>query len=188
MRSWSQECEFRFISSRVAGCCERRAIRPRRSPAQTLTEGTPKVDVLDFFGLGKIPEARIRKTLGFKEGDRFPPSKGDLEERLDAQPDVVESHLEAVCCDGGKAVLYVGIEEKGAIHFDIREAPEGDAELPKEILSDYRDFLDAHAGAARRGALAEDLTHGHSMMADPLTREIQLKFFDLAKANQGHSA
>ena len=136
-------------------------------------------------GSGKIPEARIRKVLGFKEGDPFPPSKGDLEERLDAQPDVVESHLEAVCCDEGKAVLYVGIEEKGAIHFDVREAPEGDVELPKEILSGYRDFLEAYAAAARRNTLAEDLTHGHSLMTDPLAREIQLKFFDLAKANQG---
>ena len=139
--------------------------------------------MLDFFGLGKIPEARIRRVLGFKEGDPFPPSKGDIEERLDAQPDVVESHLEAVCCDAGKTVLYVGIEEKGAEHFDLREPPEGDVELPKEILSGYRDFLDAYALAARRDALAEDLTHGHSLMADPLVREIQLKFFDLAKEN-----
>ena len=157
-----------------------------QKPPQTLTEGTPKVDVLDFFGLGKIPEGAHPKGFGIqREGDPFPPSKGDLEEKLDAQPDVVESHLEAVCCDAGSAILYVGIEEKGAIHFDVREAPEGDAELPKVILSDYRDFLDAYASAARRGALAEDLTHGHSLMADPLTREIQLKFLDLAKANQG---
>jgi hypothetical protein len=160
---------------------------PAQAPAQTSAAGpelTPTVDVLDFFGLGKIPEARIRKVLGFKEGDPFPHSKGDIEERLDAQPDVVESHLEAVCCDEGKAVLYVGIEEKGSIHFDPREPPEGDVDLPKEILSGYRDFLDAYALAARRNDLAEDLTHGHSLMADPLAREIQLKFFDLAKANQ----
>lgn len=157
------------------------------SGAQTAAEAAPQiptVDVLDFFGLGKIPEARIRKALGFKEGDPFPRSKGDIEERLDAQPDIVESHLEAVCCDEGKAVLYVGIEEKGANHFDLREPPEGDVDLPKEILSDYRDFLEAYGLAARRHSLAEDLTHGHSLMADPLAREIQIKFIVLAKANQ----
>ena len=170
----------------VSGHC-RIVLSAGPSPAQTPAEGrslTPTVDVLDFFGLGKIPEARIRKVLGFKEGDPFPHSKGDIEERLDAQPDVVESHLEAVCCDEGKAVLYVGIEEKGSIHFDPREPPEGDVELPKEILSGYRDFLEAYALAARRNALAEDLTHGHSLMADALAREIQLKFVDLAKADQ----
>ena len=143
----------------------------------------PSVDVLDFYGLNKIPQARIRRVLGFKEGDPFPRSKGDVEERLDAQSDVVESHLEAVCCDAGKTILYVGIEERGAIHFDLREPPEGDAELPREILSSYRDFLEAYALAVRRNALAEDLTHGHSLMTDALAREIQLKFLDLAKAN-----
>ena len=149
--------------------------------SKDVSASAPVVDILDFFGLGKIPEARIRKVLGFKEGDPFPSSKGDIEERLDAQPDVVESHLEAVCCDAGRTVLYVGIEEKGAIHFDLREPPEGDVELPKEILSVYRDFLDAYALAARRNALAEDLTHGHSLMIDPLAREIQLKFPYVAK-------
>ena len=147
--------------------------------AETAT--APTIDVLDFYGLGKIPEARVRKVLGFKEGDPFPRSKGDVEERLDDQPDIIESHLEAVCCDAGKTVMYVGIEEKGSPHFDIREAPEGDVELPKGILANYRDFLDAYASAVRRGATAEDLTQGHSLMADPLTREIQMKFFDLAK-------
>lgn len=157
------------------------------SEAQTASEAAPQVptvDVLDFFGLGKIPEARIRRVLGFKEGDPFPRSKGDVEERLDAQPDVLESHLEAVCCEDGKAVLYVGIEEKGGNHFDLREPPEGDVDLPKEILSSYRDFLEAYTSAARRNSLAEDLTHGHSLMADPLAREIQIKFIDMAKANQ----
>ncbi|HEV2199397.1 MAG TPA: hypothetical protein VGR73_06230 [Bryobacteraceae bacterium] len=153
-------------------------------PAQTQPIAqAPSVDVLDFFGLNKIPQAAIRKVLGFKEGDPFPSSKGDVEERLDQQPDVVESHLEAVCCDAGKTVLYVGIEEKGAIHFDLREPPEGAAELPREILSGYRDFLDAYAAAVRRDALAEDLTRGHSLMTDPLAREIQLKFPGLAKEN-----
>jgi len=71
--------------------------------AETTT--APTIDVLDFYGLGKIPEARVRKVLGFKEGDPFPRSKGDVEERLDDQPDIIESHLEAVCCDAGKTVM-----------------------------------------------------------------------------------
>jgi hypothetical protein len=162
----------------IAGLCPG---QPLPQPIQQDAALPPTIDVLDFYGLGKIPEARVRKALGFKEGDPFPRSKGDVEERLDDQPDIVESHLEAVCCDSGKTIMYVGIEEKGSPHFDIREAPEGDVELPKEILANYRDFLDAYASAVRRGAAAEDLTQGHSLMADPLAREIQLKFFDLAK-------
>ncbi len=136
----------------------------------------PTIGTLDFFGLGKIPESRVRQTLGVKEGDPLPKSKGDTEEKLDDLPGVVESHLEAVCCDAGKMILYVGIEERGAPHFDLREPPELDLSLPVEIVNNYRDCLDAVDAAARRGSTAEDLTQGHSLMADPLAREIQLKF------------
>jgi len=44
--------------------------------------GAPTIGVIDFFGLNKIPEDRVRKTLGFQEGDAFPRSKADVEEHL----------------------------------------------------------------------------------------------------------
>jgi hypothetical protein len=136
----------------------------------------PAVGVIDFYGLNKVSVDRIRKTLAFKEGDPFPPSKANVEERLDALPGVIESHLEAVCCDGSRIVLYVGIEERGSAHFDLREAPEGEAALPPEVVALYRRFFDAFEDAVRRGSTAEDLTHGHSLMADPLVREVQQQF------------
>src|SRR5277367_656120 len=93
----------------------------------------PHIDVVDFYGLHKVREPQIRKALGAGEGDQLPASPGDAEERMDQVPGVVESHLEAVCCDAGKTILYIGIEEKGAIHFELREPPEGEAALPQEI-------------------------------------------------------
>jgi len=143
--------------------------------------GPPRIGVIDFYGLGKIQEARVRKTLGVAEGDLLPSSKGDTEERLDQLPGIVESHLEAVCCDRGKIILYVGVEEKGAPHFDLRDAPESSVSLPGNITAAYRDLLDAVGAAIRRGSAAEDLTHGHSLLADPLAREIQEKFPEIAK-------
>ena len=143
----------------------------------------PTVGVIDFYGLNKLTQDRIRKTLGFKEGDPFPRSKATVEEQLDALPGVVESHLEAVCCDGTRMVLYVGIEERGAAHFDLREPPDGDAMLAPEIIALYRRYFDAFSEALRRGSTAEDLTHGHSLMADPLAREIQLQFPEVAEKN-----
>ena len=132
-----------------------------------------KVDVLDFYGLHKIPESQIRKALGVREGDRMPPSKGDAETKLDQVPGVVEAHLEAVCCDGGRTILYVGIEERGAPHFDLREPPEGNVALPDEIVSTYNRFLQAAEAASRRGSTDEDLTHGHPLAADGAARAIQ---------------
>src|SRR5689334_25114043 len=90
-----------------------------------------RVDVLDFYGLRKVSESQVRKTLGVREGDRLPPSKGDAEAKVDQIPGVVESHLEAVCCDNGQTILYVGIEERGAPHFDVREPPEREEALPQ---------------------------------------------------------
>jgi len=141
----------------------------------------PAIGIIDFYGLNKVSEDRLRNALGFKAGDPFPRSKADVEEHLDTIPGVIESHLEAVCCDAGQMVLYVGIEERGAPHFDIREAPEGEVVLPQVIVSTYRNFLAAFENAARRGSTAEDLTRGHALSADPLTREIQLQFPDMAR-------
>ena len=139
-----------------------------------------RVDVLDFYGLRKTSESQIRKTLGVREGDRLPPSKGDAEAKLDLLPGVVESHLEAVCCDNGQTILYVGIEERGAPHFELREPPEGEAVLPDEIISAYNRFLEAAQAASRRGSVEEDLTHGHPLMADASARAIQEMFPALA--------
>jgi hypothetical protein len=143
--------------------------------------GPPRIGVIDFYGLNKIQEARVRKAVGVAEGDFLPSSKGDAEERLDQIPGIVESHLEAVCCDAGKMILYVGVEEKGAVHFDLRDAPESAVTLPESITAAYRELLDALGAATRRGTTAEDLTRGHSLMADPLAREIQEKFPEIAK-------
>ena len=143
----------------------------------------PTVGVIDFYGLNKLTQDRVRKSLGFHEGDPLPRSKANVEEVLDALPGVVESHLEAVCCDGTRMVLYVGIEERGAAHFDLREPPDGEVMLSPEIIALYRRFFDAFEEAVRRGSTAEDLTHGHSLMADPLAREIQLQFPPVAEKN-----
>jgi hypothetical protein len=133
----------------------------------------PRIDVLEIYGHRKVSESKIRQVLKVKEGDPLPPSKGDVEERLNDIDGVVESHLEAVCCDDGKVILYVGIEERGATHFDIRDTPEGDATLPEEITATYRRLMEAAEIAARRGSTEEDLTRGHSLLADREARAIQ---------------
>jgi len=151
--------------------------------ATAAAQSPPRIGLIEFYGLRKVSEARVRQTMGVKEGDPLPRSKGDTEERLDTLPGVVESHLEAVCCEAGQAILFVGVEEPGAPRFDIREAPEEDVALPDEITSTYRRFLQAFELAVRRGAAGEDLTHGHSLMADGSARAIQEMFPALADDN-----
>jgi len=151
--------------------------------ATSLSAQDLRVGVIDFYGLRKISESQIRKVLGVREGDLLPASKGDAETKLDQISGVVESHLEAVCCDAGRTILYVGIEERGATHFDLREPPEGAAVLPEEIVTAYGRFLEAAHDASRRNTTDEDLTHGHPLMADGATRAVQEMFPALVDAH-----
>ncbi len=143
-------------------------------------QAPPKIALIEIYGLRRVPEARVRKALAVNEGDALPRSKGDVEERIAAVPGIVDARLEATCCANSGVILYVGVEERGASHFDVRTPPEADLHLPQEVTDAYRQFLDAVNQAVRRGQTAEDLTHGHSLMADPDARDIQLKFVALA--------
>ncbi len=143
----------------------------------------PRIGIIDFYGLRKVSEERVRKALGVKEGDPLPPSKGNTEEHLDNLPGVVESHLEAVCCEEGKMILYVGIEEKGAVHFDLHEIPDGDVRLPDPVLKAYNTVLAAIEDAVRHGSSADDLTQGHSLMADSQARAAQQTLIPLARTH-----
>jgi hypothetical protein len=139
----------------------------------------PRIGLIEFFGLSKTSEVRVRQALGVREGDFLPRSKGDAEERIDAVAGIVESHLEAVCCEGANMILYIGVEEKGAKHFDLRATPDGDVTLPDDITKLYHRFLDASEKAARFTA-AEDLTTGRALSGDKDVRDLQEQFIPVA--------
>ncbi|MFN0169868.1 MAG: HEAT repeat domain-containing protein [Bryobacteraceae bacterium] len=141
----------------------------------------PKVESIDFYGVKKTSRERLQKALGLGESERLSASKTTLEERLDKVSGVVASHVEAVCCENDGILLFVGVEEKGGTHFAPRSAPFGKADLPPEILEAYSDFTEAAARAAQAGNLAEDLTRGHSLMADLTARGAQERFVGLAE-------
>jgi hypothetical protein len=75
----------------------------------------------------------------------------------------------------------VGIEEKGAAHFEFRSAPNGEVRLPGDVVEAYREFLTALEAAVRSGSAAEDLNSGHSLIADPAARLLQRRFEIIAE-------
>jgi len=151
--------------------------------AALLWAEAPRVGDIEFYGLHKLSEQKLLHTLNLKPGDPLPPSKGDLEDALEAVSGVVLAHVEAACCEGGKTTLFIGIEEKGAPHLAFHSRPAGDAVLPGDVVEIYQQFLDAVRDAAHRGSTAEDLTGGHSLMADPHARLLQFQFADFAGAH-----
>ena len=106
-----------------------------------------------------------------------------LREEIDG---IVAARVEAVCCTGpGRPILYVGIEEKGSIHFDVRPTFEGSGVpiLPGDITTAYRQLIEAMAGAVRTGQSAEDWSRGHSLLVDETSRGWQLRLQQLADPN-----
>jgi hypothetical protein len=142
---------------------------------------TPIVGDIEIYGTRKISNEKILHALGVQPGQPLPPSKSKLEEALVALDGVARASVEAVCCDAGKAVLYVGIEERGATAFSLRDQPQGDLQLPEEIVPAYHDFTLALAKAARDGDTHEDIKQGHSMMDNIACNVLQQRFLGFAE-------
>ena len=140
----------------------------------------PRVGDINFYGLRKVTAARVLSALQLNSGDRLPASKADLEDRIERIPGVGMARVEAVCCEGPDVTLFIGIEEKGAPLPGLRTEPAGNATLPQDLIDTYQEFLIAVARAAARGNAGEDLTAGHSMMADPEARAAQERFMAFA--------
>ena len=151
--------------------------------AALLPAQVPRIGIIDFYGLRKLPETRLRKALGVTEGDVLPGSKANLEQRLEKVPGVVRAQVGTVCCDGDRAILFVGVEEKGAPHFDFRSPPDQNINLPAEVVETYGKLMEAVYRAARAGNAAEDLTRGYSLMANPECHALQEQFVPFAEKN-----
>lgn len=144
----------------------------------------PKIGVIEIFGAKKVPKERILKALGALEGDPLPSSKVEAEGRIQLVPGIVRSSLEAVCCESGRAILYVGVEEKGAeAHFEYNTPPSEELKLPEEIENEWLEFIGSLNVAVGAGKSDEDLTQGHSLMADADVRKSQMKFIEMANSH-----
>jgi hypothetical protein len=143
----------------------------------------PAVGVIDFYGLNKVSVAKVREALGVREGGSLPRSKSDAELAIEEINGVVLARRQAVCCEDGKAILYVGVEERGAPHFDYRLPPSDPVVLPAAIHENYVMFLAALNDAVRTGETSEDLTAGHSLMQHATARKYQTGFIKLADEN-----
>jgi len=147
--------------------------------ADSLRAQAPIVGEIDFYGLRKLAPERILGALKLHPGDRLPASRGDMEERVEAIPGVAMASIEAVCCEGPRATLFIGIEERGAPHAGFRSEPSGDARLPAPLLDAYNQYVDAVRSAAAHGRAGEDLSAGHSLMDDPNAWSFQQRFLGL---------
>jgi hypothetical protein len=168
-------------AARPSGTVEgAQAVRQDTSKKQPAVRNDELIGIIDFYGLRTVTPQQIRNVLAVKEGDPMPQSASaasDVVRRLKGIPGVVGARLERVCCDPeGKGMLFIGIVEKGAPHFDFRPPPTTAASLPPEMIAKYHRFQDAWDEAVRKGDTGDDLSHGHSLAANPAVRALQQQF------------
>ncbi len=109
--------------------------------AQVAVVSIPRIDLIEFYGLHRVTPVLARQALGLNVGDPLPGSKGDAEERLLDIDRVVNARMEAVCCENGKTILYVGIEERDAATYEVRPAPGGADVLPEDAYQAVLKYL-----------------------------------------------
>jgi HEAT repeats len=141
----------------------------------------PRVGIIDFYGLRKTTAAQAREALGISVGDSLTSlALMAVPARLADLPGVVSAAIDPVCCEEGKTMLYVGVLEEGAPVLELRRPPNGKSRLPAEVIQAGVAFARAHERAVMRGFVKEDVTQGHSLMADSTARMVQLRFVELA--------
>lgn len=148
--------------------------------AATLAAAQPAIGFIEVFGNRRMPAERLLRALDLAPGKPLPRNREDAEATLEAFDVVARAHIEAFCCDDGKTVLYIGIQERGQPALDLRPIPAGDLLLPPELVSAYEDFTQA-LGRATPEDLAEDLRSGHSLMRGITLRTLQDRFLALAE-------
>jgi hypothetical protein len=141
----------------------------------------PRVGIIDLYGLRKTTATQVREVLGIAVGDSLTAmSMLEVPARLADIPGVVSAAIDPVCCEEGKTMLYVGVMEEGAPALELRARPTGPARVPEEVAQAGIAFAQAHTRAVMRGFAREDVSQGHSLMADSVARMSQLRFVGLA--------
>ena len=56
-----------------------------------------------------------------------------------------------MCCDEGQAIVFVGVQERGATVTRFHAAPQGSVRLADDISRDGREFSTAFTAAIQRG-------------------------------------
>lgn len=145
----------------------------------------PTIGVIETYGNRSFSAARLQKELKIQVGDPLPPSKGDLEALLVGLKGIVRANVEAVCCEGGKAIFYVGVEERGKAHLELREEPRGEGlELPGAVRALHEQIVLAAAEAVREGKVAEDWRQGFALSEVDGLRKLQEQLPALVEEHQ----
>jgi hypothetical protein len=179
-RERAQGSRLSLHELRLSGACMHRFLLLSLLLASGVAQQWPPIGIIDFYGRRTVAESDLRAALQIREGDSVPRTRIEIEQRLRSVPGVEAAQINLVCCEENKAILYVGIREKGAPALQFRAAPTGSVRLTPEVVRLGEEFDRAHENAIRRGVFGEDRSRGYSLMDDSAARAVQLRFIPLA--------
>ena len=116
----------------------------------------PRVGDINFYGLHKMTPDQILAAAHLGPGDQLPSSRIDLEDRIVGLPDVMDAHVQSLCCEGDRTTLFIGVQERGEAEVEFRVPPSGTATLPDELMTRYRKYSGALSRAEADGSGAAD--------------------------------
>jgi hypothetical protein len=141
-----------------------------------------EVGIIDFYGLNRVLAAQVRHALPFNESDTVQRAVVTVAEtRLAEIPGVARARVNLVCCEQGRLIVYVGIQEQGATEVRLNKTPTGAARLAPEILRAGDELSRAVESAVERGDAGEDHSRGHALAHDPAARAVQERFIVYAR-------
>ncbi|HEX6560245.1 MAG TPA: alpha/beta hydrolase-fold protein [Longimicrobiales bacterium] len=142
----------------------------------------PDVGVIDFYGLRTLRPADLAAALSLQIGDSINP-RLDLKRRLLGVPGVADAEINVVCCDAGRSIVYVGIQEDGVRPLTFAATPAGSVQLPAGIVTAGREFSDALFEGVRRGQSGEDDSAGYAVMSYPPAQKVQQTLIAYAQSH-----
>jgi hypothetical protein len=148
-------------------------------PSSQHSDSLP-IGIIDFYGLRSITEQQVREALQINEGDPSSVETREAKRRVETLAGVAEVSLSIVCCDSSKAIVFVGIREKGVPSFQFRPAPQRGIRLPPDIVRAGDEFLKALADAVLKGHTSNDASQGHSLSSDSAVRAVQERYIEFA--------
>jgi hypothetical protein len=110
----------------------------------------PRVRDIDLYGTGKVPASSILQAAKLQAGQPLPASRGELEDRINKISGIQRVRVEAICCEGAEAILFVGVEVKDGPRVSFRSEPTGKSVLPPGLADDYQQFIDVVGQAVQQ--------------------------------------
>ncbi|MCW5965214.1 MAG: HEAT repeat domain-containing protein [Bryobacterales bacterium] len=141
--------------------------------ASQVAAQAPRIGSIETYGYEKLNPDRLVRLAGVRLGDPLPPSKSEVEQKIEASNDVVRAHVEGYCCQGDNVVLYLGVLEAGARPFSLHSPPAEDLQLPVKLDLVYQRLLRNLEAAHERGVTGETYDRGYPLSADPGARRAQ---------------